>query len=372
MVDVHAAHPGRLIGRPVDELDTPVLVVDLERFESNVAAMALYCRQQDVAWRPHSKSHKSPDIARIQLAAGALGLTCAKLSEAEIFLEHGVTDILLANQLASPVRLRRLAAMQERGRILGIVDHPEALDMASQAGQRAGHEIPLLVDIDIGMHRTGVRPGPGVVELARAVDAARGVCLAGIMGYEGHVLADHPPAAKQRAAREALAHLVKAREALIDEGLSCDIVSAGSTGSYDLAATHNAVTEIQAGGAIFMDAMYRDRFHVDDRFDFALSLVTTVTGRHDDHIVTDAGFKTLSAFHHEPRVLHREDLEFNYLSAEHGVYRIVNGSGPALGERLCLLPGYGDSTTVLHDQFIGVRQGRVESIWPLAARGALT
>ena len=147
-------HPRRWVGRHVDELDTPVLVVDLDRFESNVAAMATYCRQQGVSWRPHSKSHKSPDIARIQLAAGAIGLTC---------VEHGVTDILLANQLASPARLEGLARLQEGGRVIGIVDDPDALAMAARAGEHVGIDIPLLVDIDIGMHRTGVDPGPGVV-----------------------------------------------------------------------------------------------------------------------------------------------------------------------------------------------------------------
>jgi D-serine deaminase-like pyridoxal phosphate-dependent protein len=365
-------HPRQWIGLHVDELDTPVLVVDLERFESNVAAMATYCRGQGVAWRPHSKSHKCPDIARIQRAAGAIGLTCAKLSEAEIFVDHGITDILLANQLADSSRFERLVQLQERSRVIGIVDSTDALELAIQAGRR-GNVIPLLVDIDIGMHRTGVTPGPAVVELARAIHEAEGVSLLGIMGYEGHVLADHPASVKQASTKLALDHLVDAKAALLKDGLPCEIVSAGSTGSYDLAAAHDSITEIQAGGAIFMDAMYRDRFHVDERFDFALSLITTVTGRHADHIVTDAGFKALSAFHHEPRILHRHDLEFNYLSAEHGVFGVVAGApGPALGERLQLLPGYGDSTTVLHDFFIAVREQRVERVWPLTARGALT
>lgn len=363
----------QLIGRDIDAVDTPALVVNLEQFESNVAAMALYCRQQGVSWRPHSKSHKSPDVARIQLAAGATGLTCAKLSEAEIFVEHGVGDILLANQLASLAKLERLAQLQKQARVIGIVDHADALAMAASVGQRVGVDIPLLVDIDIGMHRTGVVPGPHVLELARAVHAAKGVSLLGVMGYEGHVLVEHPADVKAQAARKALDHLLHSRDALAVAGLPCEIVSAGSTGSYDLAATHEAITEIQAGGAIFMDAMYRDKFHVDERFGFALTLLTTVTGQHADHIVTDAGFKTLSAFHNEPRVLSREDVEFAYLSAEHGVYRLKDGcAGPAIGERLCLLPGYGDSTTVLHDYFIAARDGRVESVWPLSARGALS
>lgn len=365
--------PRQWIGRSVDDVDTPFLLVDLERFESNVAAMATWCRAHDIDWRPHSKSHKSPDVARIQRAAGAIGLTCAKLSEAEIFVAHGVDDILLANQLASPSRYERLARLQERGRVAAIVDCQAAIEMASQAAQRVGIDVPLVVDLDIGMHRTGVQPGPQVVELARSVHDARGLLLRGIMGYEGHVLADEPPAAKLEATHRALDYLAEACQALQKADLPCDIVSAGSTGSYLEAASHGGITEIQAGGAIFMDAMYRDRFHVDDRFSFALTLITTVTGCHPDHIVTDAGFKTLSAFHHEPRLLDRDDADFGYLSAEHGVYTLrTTGTGPRFGQRLRVLPGYGDSTTVLHDVFVAARDGRVEQIWPLTARGALS
>jgi D-serine deaminase-like pyridoxal phosphate-dependent protein len=365
--------PRRWIGRPVEEVDTPFLLVDLEVFEANVAAMALYCRDQGVDWRPHSKSHKSADVARIERAAGAVGLTCAKLSEAEHFVAHGVDDILLANQLASPARWEALSRLQERARVLGIVDHADALALAAAAGRRTGIEIPLLVDIDIGMHRTGVTPGPAVVELARAVHEAEGVRLVGVMGYEGHVLVEHPADVKAAAAREALDHLTAARDGLTAAGLPCDIVSAGSTGSYDLAAPHEAVTEIQAGGAVFMDAMYRERFHVDERFAFALTVVATVTGCHEGHIVTDAGFKTLSAFHYEPQIVGRADLAFGYLSAEHGVWRPTGEAPPPrLGERLHILPGYGDSTTVLHNHFIAAREGRVEQVWPLGARGALS
>lgn len=366
-------NPRWWVGHAIDDLDTPFLLVDLERFESNVAHLASYCRRHSVAWRPHSKVHKSLAIARIQRAAGAVGVTCAKLSEAQVMARGGIDDILLANQITSVAKLRRLAQLQQHARVIGIVDDPQAVSMAGQAATEAGHPIPLLVDVDLGMHRTGVPPGGAVVELARRVADTPGVEFLGVMGYEGHVLKVEPPAVKARACRQALDGLTGAREALAAADLPPTIVSAGGTGSYALTAAHPGITEVQAGGGIFMDAFYREACHVGGDLGFALTLLATVTGRHSDHVVLDAGFKTLSAYHYPPRVLHRDDLEFDYLSAEHGVFRMrPGGEGPRLGERLQLLPGYGDSTTCLHDHFIGARDGRVEVVWELDGRGALT
>ncbi len=364
-------HPSQSIGLPVDELDTPALLVDLNRFESNVAHLAGYCRDHGVSWRPHSKAHKSPEIAAIQRSAGAIGVTCAKLSEAEIMVDHGVEDVLLANQVMSHAKLCRLSRLQERARVIGIVDAEEALRAASAAAVETGPPIPLLVDVDIGMHRTGVSP-EAVLPLARRIANAPGTRLLGVMGYEGHVLNEHPAEVKERACHEALTNLGRAREELLADGLPCEIVSAGGTGSYALTAAWEGITEIQAGGGIFMDAMYREVCHVGEELGFALTVLASVTGRHGGHIVLDSGFKTLSAFHYPPRALDRDDLEFRYLSAEHGVFDIRGGGGPALGERIHLLPGYSDSTTVLHDAFLGVREGRVECLWQILGRGALT
>ena len=363
--------PRPLVGRDIDDLDAAVLLVDLERFEANVAHLANHCRRQGVAWRPHSKVHKSPQIAAIEQAAGAIGVTCGKLSEAVVMVAHGVTEVLLANQLTSAPKLRRLARLQEGARVIGIVDDAEAIAMAGQAGTEVGQTIPLLVDIDIGMHRTGAQPGSEVVELARMVEATAGVEFHGIMGYEGHVLYLHPAADKELACRTALDHLVRTRDDLTAAGLPCPIVSAGGTGCYALTAAHDGITEIQAGGGIFMDAMYREKCHVGEELVYALSVLVTVTGRYTDHVVTDGGFKTMSAFHYPPQPL-RDDLEFRSLSAEHGIYDLRHGGGPRLGERFAVLPGYSDSTTVLHNAFLAVRDGRVESVWELLGRGALT
>ena len=361
-----------LIGRATQELATPVLVVHLDAFESNISSMAEYCRRHGKAWRPHSKAHKCPDIARLQCLAGACGITCAKLSEVELMVERGIDDVLLANQILDPSKLQRLAHLQERARVLAIVDCLEAIRAIEVAATAAEVTVPLLIDVDIGMHRTGTPPGDPALALAKAITGATGLRLEGLMGYEGHVLDVHPPDQKRTACQGALDLLLETRDLLAHEGIASPIISAGGTGSYAITAAYPGITEIQAGGGIFMDALYRDAFHVED-LRFALTVMTSVTSRQAERVVVDAGFKTLSAHHQPPRALHRDDIEFEYLSAEHGVFRVAPGKeGPRLGERIELLVGYSDSTTFLHDRLVGLRNDRVERVWDVLGRGYLT
>ena len=363
-------HP--LVGQPIDALDTPVLLIDLDRFESNVTHLAETCRRLGIDWRPHAKGHKSPDVARRLLDAGAIGLTCAKLSEAEIFVDAGVEQILVANQLASPLKADRLARLQKRAHVIGVVDCAEAADLLSASAQRESVIIPVLIDVDTGMHRTGVPPGPRVLQLAQHIAEKKSLKFEGIMGFEGHTYKDSPEEKSDRCA-VAIGHLDEARRLLTEGGLDVPIVSAGGTGCYEWSAHLPGVTELQAGGGIFMDAMYREACNVGAELQYALTLLTTVTGAHEDHIVTDAGFKTLWSFHHPPRLLDAEGVSFEYLSAEHGVYRRTpGGTMPCFGDRLVLLPGYHDATTYLHNEYVCIRHGVVEDVWPLATRGALT
>ena len=208
--------------------------------------------------------------------------------------------------------------------------------------------------------------------MARAIDATGGLQLLGAMGYEGHVLNVEPPEAKVAACRAALAHLAETRDLIRGEGMCADVVSAGGTGSFEITAAHEAITELQAGGGIFMDAMYRDAFHVTAELGLALTCLATVTSRQGDRAIVDAGFKALSAFHRPPYVLGRDDLELKYLSAEHGVFTVPPGAaGPRLGERIEMVVGYSDSTTFMHDFLLGVRGERVECVFEVAGRGLL-
>ena len=359
--------PGQALG----DLETPVLLLDLDRFESNVRHLAEYCRANGKAWRPHSKAHKSPAIAHVELANGACGITCAKLSEAEWMVAHGVSSILLANQIVSPAKFAALARLQHQAEVIAAVDNIAVVEPMAAAAAGAGVRIPVVVEIDIGMKRVGVAPGPPVLALSEAIGNQPALAFKGLMGYEGHVLDCWPQPAKQRACNQALDLLVESRNLLADNGIQVEIVSAGGTGSYEISALHHGITEIQAGGGVFMDAMYRRTCHV-EALAPALTVLTTVTSRAADRVVVDAGFKTLSSGHQPPEVLGRSDLHLRYLSAEHGVLDIAAGeAGPALGERVELLVGYSDSTTFLHDYFVAIRKGRVEKIWDISARGLL-
>jgi D-serine deaminase-like pyridoxal phosphate-dependent protein len=359
-----------LQGRAFDQLPTPALLVELATFEANLSRLAGFCQSQSIAWRPHTKAHKSPQIARLQLDAGACGVTCAKLSEAELMAEHGIGDILIANQIVTPDKLRRLSRLQQRALVMTAVDNLQVVPLLCRAVQQAGFPIPVLVEVDIGMKRCGVQPGPPALELARVLHQAPELIFRGLMGYEGHVLSVKPELAKRAACAQALDLLIATRDLLQTQGIPVEIVSAGGTGTYQLAAAHPGITELQAGGGIFMDAMYRQAFGVDD-LGYALTILATVTSRHSNHVVVDAGFKTMSAFHHPPQPLGREDLKLRYLSAEHGVFEVIAGEGPQIGDLLQFVAGYSDSTTFLHDFFLGMRGGKVEQVWEILGRGRL-
>jgi D-serine deaminase-like pyridoxal phosphate-dependent protein len=360
------------IGAPIESIDTPFLQLDLDTLASNIRFISTYCREQQCAWRPHSKAHKSPQIAHIQIAAGAVGITCAKLSEATMMVEHGIQHILLANQLTAQNKWDHLAQLQTRAEVIACIEDAAVLPLAAKAAQKCGNSIPLLVELDIGMGRVGVAPGQPTVDLVEKLLATPGLVFRGLMGYEGHVLAIEPDSAKKAACAESIGHLLKSRDLLAQKGIDTEIISAGGTGSFAHTAAIDGVSEVQAGGGIFMDVKYSDEFNVRD-LQVALTLVASVTSRRPGQIVTDAGFKSMSSHHGMPRVCNRSGLELSYLSAEHGVLAVQpDAEMPSLGERLQFTLGYTDSTTFLHDVFWGVREGKVESIVPILGRGLLS
>ena len=358
-------------GQKLAELETPALIIDLDLFESNVRQLSAFCRDHGKAWRPHSKANKSPEIAQLLIAEGAIGITCAKLSEAELMVAHGIQSVLLANQIVTPSKFAALAQLQHRAEVIAAIDNITVVAPMAAAALAAQTTIPVVVELDIGLNRVGIEPGAKALDLARAISKQDGLNFKGLMGYEGHVLDIFPLSEKQQACRQALDLLIETKELIEQNDIVVEIVSAGGTGSYEISGLHPGITELQAGGGIFMDAMYRKTCHVEN-LEQALTILTTVTSRTTDRVVIDAGFKSLSSYHHPPEVLHRNDLSFNYLSAEHGVFSIEPGcQGPALGEQLQLLVGYSDSTTFLHDNFIAMRQGQVEKIWEIVGRGLI-
>lgn len=361
-----------LLGCSADELDTPALCLDLDALESNIDAVAAACRQHGKDWRPHSKCHKSPAIARKLVDAGAIGVTCAKLGEAEVMAEGGITDLLIANYVVGPRKVARLVELRRKADPIVCVDHVDQLAPLSEAMHASGQTLRVLIEVDIGLNRAGIAPGEPTLALARQILPMPGLELAGIMGYEGHLLLLENGPEKDRRIREALDLAGDTKRLLEADGIACGIVSCGGTGSYLYTLKHPDVTELQAGGAIFMDAFYRYMCHVPD-LKYAMTVIATVVSRPaPDRAIIDAGRKTLNIEQTKPLVMNRPGIEVSRLSAEHGQLTLSpEAQDLRIGERLTILPGYSDLTAVLHNEFYGLRDGRLEVIWPLVGRGRL-
>src|SRR5688500_8832908 len=301
------------LGTPKDELDTPALLIDLDLFEANVSQAANLCQQHGVGWRPHAKCHKSPDIGRRLIESGAIGLTCAKLGEAEMFAAAGIPDLLIANLLAGPRKVERLVELRRRADPIICLDHMDQAEPISRVMHEAGLRVRAILEIDIGLNRVGVQPGKPALELARRVADLPGIELAGIMGYEGHLLLIEDQKEKATKVRSALNLLGETSQALKDAGLPCPIVSCGGTGSLPFAVKQSGITEIQAGGLIFMDVFYRQKCKI-EQFRFALFLIATVVSRPaPGRAVIDAGRKTMNMDVAHPEVAHRSDIRIERL-----------------------------------------------------------
>jgi D-serine deaminase-like pyridoxal phosphate-dependent protein len=352
-------------------VDTPALLVDLDLVEANIARMAAFFREAGVGWRPHTKGQKVPALAHKELAAGALGITCAKLAEAEVMAAAGITDILIANQVVGPTKVGRLVSLLGQADVMVTVDAIENAEELSAAATARGRLLRVLIEVDIGGHRAGVEPGEAVVLLGRKVARLSGLRLAGLMGWESHCVAIPDPDEKRQACAEAVGRLLDSAERCRAAGLPITIVSCGGTGTFRFTAHLPGVTEIQAGGGIFGDILY-ERCGVDHPF--ALTVLSTVTSRPTPtRIVVDAGRKSMSTDAALPRPLGLPPVEAVRFSAEHGKIELSEPSvAPRIGETVEWVVGYGDTTVCLHDEMLGVRGGIVEAVWPVAGRGKLT
>ncbi len=353
-------------GRSRAEIDTPALLVDLDLMERNIATMLAFFCDRPAKLRPHFKSPKAPAIAKRLLAAGAIGMTCAKVAEAEVLVEHGVRDILIANEVIGPPKLARLARLATRADVMLAVDSVAGVEALAKAASDAGAVIRVLVEVDVGMHRCGVRSPEAALDLARRVQQSRQLRFSGVMGYEGHTVMTADRRARAQAASEAMRVLTDSARVLRGAGLPVDIISAGGTGTYDLTGAYPGVTEIQAGSFILMDARYRE---VDVPFVCALSLVTTVMSVPDQSTaIIDAGMKAVTFEFGMPEVKGLPGVSLVYLSEEHG-HLMVDGRQIEVGQRIELVPTHSDTTINLHDRLYAMRGDQVESVFTIDGRG---
>lgn len=353
----------------VSSVDTPALLLDLDRVERNLDRMAALVAATPVKLRPHAKTHKTARVAHMQLERGAIGVCCAKLGEAEALAAGGITGILITTELVGEHKVRRLIALAARAALTIVVDDAGAAAAISAAAVTAGLRIDTLVDVDVGQHRTGVTPGAPAVALGKAVAALPGLRLRGLQGYEGHVQHIASVAERRAANAASMKLLCDTAAAFAAAGLSTDVVTTGGTGSALFAAGFDAITDVQPGSYVVMDAQYGDVAGIG--FESALTVLATVISLSADWAIVDAGYKSLGSDAGTARVREVE-AEFRFAGDEHG--KLVFGGPPpvALGDTVQIVPGHCDTTINLHDAYVVHRSGTFVERWPIAGRGKTT
>ena len=354
--------PGLRLG----ELETPALCLDLDAYERNVARMTAYIAgAHGLGWRPHMKGQKAVALAVRAVAAGAIGVTCATVYEAEAVANAGVASILLANQVAGERKLDRLARLQHLAEVIAATDSAAHTEMLGAAARRNQVTIPVMIELNVGMNRSGMAPGAPTVDLVGRIHATPGLRFAGLMGWEGHVLAFTGPdkIARVQVAMEALALTAEAVRAA---GYAVPVVSAGGSGTFLQTAACAGLTEIQAGGGVFGDLSYA-RWGLDH--EYALTVLTRVVSRPTGtRVIVDGGFKTMSTAHGLPEPI-GVAVKKLVLSAEHGNLELETAcQAPAVGDTVSFVPGYTDSTVCLHDEMCALRNGVVEEVWSIPGR----
>lgn len=363
------------IGMPLAEVDTPCLILDLDAFERNLNRLKESLAGKSVLVRPHAKSHKCPQIALRQIALGAVGVCCQKVSEAEALVQGGVNDVLIANEVVGAPKLKHLAALAKQARIAVCADDAGNVAALDAAAREFGVRLDVLVEINVGANRCGVEPGEAAVALARQIASCANLRFAGLQAYQG--AAQHlRKVEERRAAIEAAVAKVRETTSLLAQaGIACEKVTGAGTGTYLFEAASAVYHEIQPGSYIFMDADYARNEWTESgipRFEHSLFVWTTVMSRpSSERAVVDAGLKASSVDSGMPRVADADGVEYVKASDEHGVLRLNGAKGYAVGDKLKLIPGHCDPTVNLYDDYVCVRNGRVEAIWPITARGAV-
>lgn len=367
-----ALPPAAQPGDPLARVDTPSLVLDLVPFEANLRAMQAWADRHDVALRPHAKAHKCPEIALRQLALGARGICCQKVSEALPFVAAGIHDIHISNEVVGPPKLALLGQLARIAKMSVCVDNAKNLADISQAMVHAGAEIDVLVEVDVGQGRCGVSDDALVLALAQQARDLPGVNFVGLQAYHGSV--QHARTRDERAlvCRQAARIAASYAQLLRESGIACDVITGGGTGSAEFDAASGVYTELQAGSYAFMDGDYgANEWDGPLSFQNSLFVLSTVMSvPAPERVILDAGLKSTTAECGPPAVFGVDGLTYAAINDEHGVVSVAPGAqAPALGDVLKLVPSHVDPTFNLHDGLVVVRDGVVQDIWEIAARG---
>lgn len=371
--------PPAALGMPLAEVDTPALLVDLDAFESNLRRLAeALPKDGRIKLRPHAKTHKSPDIALQQMKLGAVGVCCQKVSEAEILVRGGVPDVLVSNQVVGPTKLRRLAALAREARIAVCADDAGNIADIDAAAAETGVTLRVLVEINVGANRCGVEPGEPAARLAEAIARAKHLTFGGLQVYHGSAQHIRDFTERRAAIQRAGDMAGSTRDLIRRNGGDCPLITGAGTGSFRFEMETGVWNELQCGSYIFMDADYAANLGADGAMkpEFAHSLfvyATVMSKPSETRAVVDAGHKSYSIDSGLPMVADFPDATLDRAADEHGRIILKRPTNEIrLGDKIRLIPGHCDPTVNLHDWYVGIRKGKVEALWPVAARGALT
>lgn len=358
-----------LTGRPVTEADTPTLLLDLDALQANIATMAAFFADKPSGLRPHFKSHKCTAIAKLQMEAGAVGITCAKLGEAEVLADADIQDILIANQIVSKPKIARLVELAKRANPMVAVDSPENISALSKAASDAGVKIRILVEVDCGMSRCGVPHGQPALDLARIVVSSPGLVFEGLQGYEGHLVLIRDEGERFEKTREALAPLVETRRLIENAGILVNIVSGGGTGTYNLTGRIEGIDEVQAGSYACMDYYYAE---IRPEFKQAMSILVGICSRPRPGVaVVDVGTKGVGADFGPPILKNIPDGELlKFSSEEHTIFMLPESAG-GIGDSIEIIPSHGCATSNMYREFVVHKDGIIVDVWPIGGAGKL-
>ena len=386
-------HLDELLGKPVHDIDTPALVIDLDAMKRNIGRLAEFAKKHNIRWRPHAKMHKSSTLARMQIKAGAVGVCVQKTAEAEAMVAGGVYNVYISNQVIAPAKLARVAALTQRvaahgGQIAIAVDSLEGVSRLAQAmteartsttevsgAAPAATVIDVFVEIDVGQGRCGVAPGPAAVTLALEIRKHPALRFAGLQAYHGGAQHVRSALERQGAIAQVVAAVLQTRLLIAEQGMTVGLVTGAGTGTFALETASGVYGELQAGSFLFMDRDYaaNERDPAQPVFEHALFVKSQVMSVCASHAVVDAGHKSHAIDSGLPAV-HGLALDYANGGDEHGIVR--GAQLPALGDTVWLIPGHCDPTVNLHDFMVGVRgglqHGKVEQIIRVDSRGALT
>jgi len=357
---------GSAIGRHRRELVTPALILDLDVANRNIATMAAKVAALKTGLRPHTKVQKSPELAQLQLKAGAIGVCCATVWEAIVMRSAGITNVLVANITAGREKLAAIAHEARGGGLIMTLDDPRNATDLNDALHSAGSSTDVLIDVDVGMGRGGVRSIPAAVSLAQHIAKLPHLQLRGLQGYEGHCMLEPDRAIRIAKASEAMTHLEAAVAAVEQAGFQCAIVSAAGTGTYDITGARPRITEVQAGSYVFMDNFHGNLV---PGFSPALTVLGTVVIEHRPTLVFDSGRKSIGIDFVPPTLVAYPQYQARYFAEEHALFDVDERCPLGLGDTAEFIPGYAPTTVNLHDAYHVVENDHVVDIWPIIPRG---